>query len=215
VDVAERGDRAVVLSRKNDYDIILMDIQMPGMNGLGATSIIRSGMDVRKSSVPILALTANVFAEDQEKYRSFGMNGVISKPFDEYKLFEEIKKCIKKNGIIPAKEKVKMIKNSVPEKTTLPAQMASLLIRSTNSALLEMEEGVKEKNWGRVKFIAHKIKPNIDHLNIEMFKETVRTIEKYPSESEDDGVFSDMAIKFIARLTDYLCRMESDLSQAA
>ena len=82
IEVAEDGQQAVDLFRRSPCDIILMDIQMPVMDGFEATRRIRA-LDAR---VPIIALTANAFMEDVEKSRSAGMNDHLSKPIDFQKL---------------------------------------------------------------------------------------------------------------------------------
>jgi CheY-like chemotaxis protein len=65
-----------------DYDIILMDIQMPVMNGYEATKKIRMLENPRLASIPIIAMTANAFEEDKKKAFHAGMNDFISKPID-------------------------------------------------------------------------------------------------------------------------------------
>ena len=62
------------------YDVIYMDIQMPVMDGLQATAEIRGGTHPQAASIPIIAMTANVFAEDVERARAAGMNGHLGKP---------------------------------------------------------------------------------------------------------------------------------------
>jgi len=81
VDVAENGVEAIEAVGKNDYDLILMDMQMPVMGGLEATQKIRS-LTGAKSQVPIIALTANAMESDFEACRSAGMNDVITKPIN-------------------------------------------------------------------------------------------------------------------------------------
>jgi CheY-like chemotaxis protein len=78
------------LFKENDYDVILTDIQMPEMNGLELTELIRNYPDVSKSNVPIMALTANVMKEDREIYLKAGVNDVILKPFLEKNLIEKV-----------------------------------------------------------------------------------------------------------------------------
>ncbi len=77
------------------YSIILMDIQMPVLDGYNATSKIRRMDDKSKASIPIVAMTANAFAEDREKALSVGMNDHIAKPIDMNKVIPTIRKYIK------------------------------------------------------------------------------------------------------------------------
>ncbi|MGN0323969.1 MAG: response regulator [Oliverpabstia sp.] len=85
VDVAEDGIAAVekmVAEASDTYDLILMDIQMPKMNGFIATREIRTLSDNRKANIPIIAMTANAFEEDKKKAFECGMNGFIAKPIN-------------------------------------------------------------------------------------------------------------------------------------
>ena len=93
VDTAEDGDVAVEKMRNasaGQYDLILMDIQMPKMNGYDATKAIRKLPDPCASGIPIIAMTANAFAEDKENAVAAGMNGHIAKPIDVPKLLNTL-----------------------------------------------------------------------------------------------------------------------------
>ena len=74
----------------NTYDLILMDIQMPGLDGYQATQAIRKLPDPKKAGIPIVAMTANAFEEDKKKAFEMGMNGHIAKPVDISKMEETI-----------------------------------------------------------------------------------------------------------------------------
>lgn len=89
VDVAENGKIGIEMYEKSSYDIIIMDIQMPVMDGYEATKAIRA-MSGNKSGTPIIALTANAFTEDREKCLAAGMDDYIAKPFKPNELFEAI-----------------------------------------------------------------------------------------------------------------------------
>jgi two-component system, sensor histidine kinase and response regulator len=85
VDLAENGEIAVRMAQENDYDAVLMDMQMPVMDGIEATRAIRS--DPRFQNLPIIAMTANAMAGDREKCLKAGMNDHIGKPIDPDQLF--------------------------------------------------------------------------------------------------------------------------------
>ena len=97
IDFAENGRIAVSLFRENPekYDLILMDINMPEMNGYEATRRIRALGAVRAKDIPIIAMTANVFKEDIEKCITAGMNDHTGKPIYPNELFEKLKKYLK------------------------------------------------------------------------------------------------------------------------
>jgi len=94
VDLAEDGARAVALARLASYDLILMDMQMPKMNGIEATQAIRA--DSSNMDTPILAMTANAFHEDRLACLAAGMNDHISKPVVPEVLFETLLKWLER-----------------------------------------------------------------------------------------------------------------------
>ena len=97
VETAENGKLAVDKVRENApgyYDLVLMDIQMPVMNGYEATRAIRALPDAEKAALPIVAVTANAFDEDRQNAARAGMNGHLSKPFDMQQLLAMIENIL-------------------------------------------------------------------------------------------------------------------------
>lgn len=94
VEIAENGQEALDKLQQADYDCVLMDIQMPVMDGYEATRRIRS-LDNPKSKIPILAMTANVTREDIEKCIESGVDEYIAKPFQPEMLLKKIAVLIK------------------------------------------------------------------------------------------------------------------------
>ncbi len=90
ITIAKDGLEALEIIAHNNFDCILMDIQMPNMDGYRATAEIRRLHDKRKKSIPIIALTASAFVSEQEKARLFGMNDHIAKPFSPEELLEKV-----------------------------------------------------------------------------------------------------------------------------
>lgn len=89
VDIASNGPQAISAATKLPYDLILMDIFMPGMNGLDTTRQIRA-LGGPAAAVPIVAMTANIFPEDQAACAAAGMNGILGKPVAKHELLDAI-----------------------------------------------------------------------------------------------------------------------------
>ncbi len=98
LDTAENGREAVekvASSEPGYYNFILMDIQMPEMDGYDATRAIRSLDDGRLAGIPIIVMTANAFKKDVEAARKAGMDGHIAKPLDVNAMFDTIENALK------------------------------------------------------------------------------------------------------------------------
>ena len=94
IDTAENGSEAVAKAQAKRYDMILMDIQMPVMNGYEATRAIRQLKDKHLADVPIIAMTANAFQEDKEKALSEGMDGHVAKPLKVEELLKTMQQAL-------------------------------------------------------------------------------------------------------------------------
>jgi len=97
VDLAENGEIAVRMVQNKDYDLVLMDMQMPVMDGIEATRVIRA--DPRFNSLPIIAMTANAMAADRDRCLEAGMNDHIAKPIDPEQLFRVLLRWTEDRGI--------------------------------------------------------------------------------------------------------------------
>ena len=90
-DIVENGKLAVELARSADYDLILMDIQMPVMDGKNAMTALKD----QHCLVPVIAMTANAMKSDQEEYKKYGFSGFIGKPIDRNELFSVLTQYLK------------------------------------------------------------------------------------------------------------------------
>ena len=95
VTVAVNGAEALKISAATDFDLILMDLQMPVMDGLAATEAIRLREGETGKHVPIVAMTANALAGDRERCLESGMDGYVSKPIRVNELLAAIAECVK------------------------------------------------------------------------------------------------------------------------
>ena len=93
-EIAKNGKIAVNLLEKNNYDLILMDLQMPEMNGWEATKHIRNKMELPKSKTPIIALTADVTQKNIAKHHEIGVNAYVSKPINETDLLQKVTQLV-------------------------------------------------------------------------------------------------------------------------
>ncbi len=99
--IAGNGLEAIEQLGKDAFDCILMDVQMPEMDGIEATHHIRSLADPVKANIPIIALTANALKGDSEKYLAAGMTDYLAKPFDEERLFRVISRNLTRPTPVP------------------------------------------------------------------------------------------------------------------
>jgi CheY-like chemotaxis protein len=96
VDVAKQGREAIDMLSKSEYDLVLMDCQMPEMDGFEATRIIRDlGSAVLDHAIPVVAMTANAFPEDRARALASGMNDFLAKPVDRSVLAGMLAKWMK------------------------------------------------------------------------------------------------------------------------
>lgn len=98
IDCASDGLQAVRMWEDGEYDLVLMDINMPQLDGFGAASIIREKEKKRGGHTPIIAVTANSFRSIEDSYRSAGMDAYIAKPIDLRQVTEVLCKLIETLG---------------------------------------------------------------------------------------------------------------------
>lgn len=186
VEVTEctNGAEAVELTRSNPSDLILMDIQMPVMDGFEATREIRNRVH---SNIPIIALTANAIKGESEKCIAAGMNDYLNKPFEERDLIEVISKWLvsklpdkaekpveKEGSALFDLSKLKGIANG---NEAFVKKMIQLFIDQTPPSVAAMEAAYRANDFEAVSKIAHRIKPSIDNMGILSLKSDIREIE--------------------------------------
>ncbi len=193
---AKNGMEAIEAIEKESFDLVLMDVQMPEMDGIEATNIIRKRIS---KTIPIIALTAYALKGDDAKFIDAGMNDYLSKPFEENQLLEILIRWIKKTGTIESKEIIipktsletyaSISQKSVPlfDLTKLQTisrgnmdfinKMIALFIETTPVCIVDMKLAYVNNEFDKVRKIAHRIKPSIDNLEIVSLKNEIREIE--------------------------------------
>ena len=218
----EDGLQAVQQAQKQQYDLILMDISMPIMDGLEATRIIRKGTDPVKAAIPIIALTANALKGDEATFLEAGMNGYISKPFIEHSLLNTILSALKNIGFIHEKEPVITARNLLVENILQSdsskmyteklvselgrgnmefiRKMVFLFMKTMPANVEYLAQAAEVKDWQLVSKTAHRMKSAIDRMGIRTLKQPIRDLELNAKQETDISIIPQQ-IKFIK---DYL-----------
>jgi CheY-like chemotaxis protein len=103
------GQAAIAALEKDTFDLVLMDIQMPGMDGFEATAAIREKEKRTGGHIPIVAMTAHALKGDQERCIAAGMDGYVSKPIRTSELFSAIENLLKNKGSAPTRESANLL----------------------------------------------------------------------------------------------------------
>lgn len=175
-EIAANGKIAIEKLKEKSFDIILMDLQMPEMNGFEATEYIRTKM---KSTIPIIALTADVTTVDVAKCKEVGMNDYISKPVDERLLYSKLVSVLKKPVLIIEHEvgkdgkqdKFKFVDMSYLLKLTksnpkLMAEIITVYLNQTPPLVSTMKKSFSDKNWEVLESTIHKMIPSFAIMGI-------------------------------------------------
>ncbi len=199
-DIAANGKIAIEKLQNKTYDIILMDLQMPEMNGFEATDYIRNKMH---SNIPIIALTADVTTVDLAKCKSVGMNDYLAKPIDERVLYAKIIGSIKKNIVdsetqedeIVQLKKIKCIDlayllQRTKSNPALMMEMISLYLEQTPPLVSAMKQGLRNEDWDLLYSAVHKLIPSFVIMGISQdFENMAKKVQEYAStQLQSDGI---------------------------
>ena len=196
VSEAVNGADAVDLVKKENFDVILMDLQMPVMDGLEATRIIRN---VLHNTTPIIALTANAFKNEIDLCMKIGMNGYVTKPYEEKLLIDTVYKNIVSEKPQPMNIAAKttkglydltMLRGLCQGDSEQFAKMIFIFIKQSKDAITDFNTAIESKNTQQIYQIAHRIKPSIDGLGIVSLKNEILELER----SAKAGLYSENLI---------------------
>lgn len=183
-DEAVNGEMALEMHKKNHYDLILMDVHMPVMDGLEATQIIRQSFDPPKNDIPIIAFTANAIKGDQKEYLDIGMNDYITKPFVPDELHRLISKYYNNTELLVSGDNLThplfdlSYLNSMSDgNKEFIDEIITTFIDQTPQLLTEMIEASASENWVVIGDLAHKLKPNLTMLGINQLNALTQSIE--------------------------------------
>lgn len=194
VDVVSDGKKALESLKANDYDLILMDMQMPVMDGYEAMQIIRNDFKSPKKDILIVALTAHAAEGEREKCISFGANKYLSKPFQPTELINiicnnlsgnlsKITRTTNANNNSLNEFNIDKLKAFTNNKQSIIASTLHLLAETLEVDAKILNEAINNKDDSALKSIAHKMKPNFDLIGLEQLKTFSERIQnsKHPS----------------------------------
>ncbi|GAB2852665.1 response regulator [Hymenobacter ruber] len=211
VDEAASGIEALELFELNRYDVVLMDIQMPGMNGLEATARIRAHADARRAATPILALTANAFRADAEKYHAAGMNDTLPKPFDEAELLSKLASLIAgvpgplvevrpATAAVPALPATAAASSAVPAaalfdlallhqtahgNATFINRILTSFHTNTPASVADLHAALAAADWPAAAAVAHKLRPSLKLIGAGQLMPLMEVLESKTSAEAD------------------------------
>ncbi|MCP4750445.1 MAG: response regulator, partial [Proteobacteria bacterium] len=179
VELAENGQQAVELFNRGQYDLILMDVNMPVMDGFAASRLIRDQEQSTGARIPIIALTANAFAEDREKCFAAGMDDFLEKPLQRKKLYAKLEKWLEDTDDSASASEFPPesvdTRESIPEATSLPMQMdkavdmfagdektmretAAVFLESVAQQMTTVKHALENQDTETIRMEAHSIK---------------------------------------------------------
>lgn len=235
VDVADNGKACIPLMLKKDYDVVLMDLHMPEMDGFEATRFIRERMDAPACYVPILALTADAQEGHDAACIQAGMNDFITKPFEVATLYTKIAKQLKllADQPEPDVDSFPSFSSQQPEQNPsekmTPTKYTNLAylkevtsndvstIRKTIQRFLElmpdmiqlMQQQLASKDFEQVGRTAHKMKMPVAFMGIEMIKSDVLRVEVICKSNEG---LEDLP-QLVNRITDFVQKSFPELEE--
>jgi CheY-like chemotaxis protein len=183
--IARNGAEALEQVKKQLFDCILMDVQMPVMDGIMATEQIRSLADPLLSAIPIIALTANCNSSDLIKYEKAGMDDYLAKPVVEASLLNTILSYsgdLKSGKISPVPDDQKLYDLAMIQSVSggdegFIKKMIQLFIQTVPQNVQELVSATSQGNWEQVSKMAHKLKSTIDSMGIRSVHDQIRNVE--------------------------------------
>jgi PAS domain S-box-containing protein len=224
-DIVGDGIKIIKKLEENDYDIILMDIQMPEMDGLTAAKYIRGMDDKKKADIPIVAFTAGAMQGEIQKYQSVKMNDFILKPYSEKYLFDKLVSVLNLNTVAETADSDEDIKESLTSLYDLSEirslsknddalfnKVISLLISMLSTEKENIKKLAKEDNWAEVSEIVHKIKTSLIHIKVTSLTQIIKDLEYY--EPFDSKQLNVLVKQLCETLDNILVFLKIDMEEA-
>jgi PAS domain S-box-containing protein len=204
VDIANNGQEALEIYGSRKYDVILMDVQMPMMDGIEATKIIRQ-REKSSEHIPIIALTAHALKGDREKFLSIGMDGYIPKPVQMEELFQTIdcvlsatEKEIEDSTEFTTRDYLeKYLFGGYKQDATKEEQVR--ILKEIQSHVTEIEMVIRINELSQVEGIARKIRDLANEIDMDDIKNLAFKIQLHCRRGDLEGAIN-YALQLVAEL---------------
>jgi len=220
VEIARNGAEALEKIKGKNIDCVIMDVQMPEMDGIEATMQIRKLEDPILSAIPIIALTANCQEEDLLKYEQAGMDDYLAKPIVESQLLDAILSN-SKNGSLNGSIAGNANENKLYDLTMIRSvsggdegfirKMILLFIETVPQNVQELVEATALKNWEQVAKMAHKLKSTIDSMGIRTLHDHIRAVELRAKNNEQLDQLSEMVMQVESVVSACILQLRSEV----
>lgn len=178
VDEAEDGPSALALHAEHQYDVVLMDIQMPGMSGVEATTQLRLHPDFERAQVPVLALTANAFRADVDRYLKAGINDCLTKPFKEEALYRKLVALVQ--APTPPLYNLAQVHELADNEEAFVERVVRSFLVHMPGAVQQLEAAAAAEQWPQVAKLIHHIKPNLEQFGVAGIAQPLRLLKEVP-----------------------------------
>lgn len=178
IEEAVNGQEAIETLKTETFDLILMDVRMPVLDGIEATQKIRT--ELQLTEIPIVALTANAISGEKDKCFNAGMSDYLTKPYKQKDILAKLLKYLHKeeNNEQPMEhlnlEGLKSITNGNED---MMHTMVALFVEETEKYIEQLQEAISESNIQRIQDIAHALKASVAHLCSKEVLAAVRSVE--------------------------------------
>jgi two-component system CheB/CheR fusion protein len=199
-DIVSDGNTGIEKLKKISYDLVLLDIQMPIMDGFEVAQIIRNKL---KLSIPIIALTADVTNTNLEKCTAAGMNEYISKPIDENLLFSKIIHLVEKNGKNHTNHNTSLkftdltkLRNKTKLNPTLMTEILVLYLKDIPQLINSIKDSLKKKDWKTLHNATHRLIPTFSIIGMnEKYEKLARKIHDFNGENGNPDEINKLILK--------------------
>lgn len=235
VAIADNGKIALEKLREYHADIVLMDIQMPEMDGYEATSFIRNNFKAPYNQVPIIAMTAHAMSPESGKCIQAGMNDYISKPFDANDLYHKISSLVKRDKPNTEKEmsndevliqnnqymnervvNLDYLKQMSEGNEIFVTKAINLFLQKAPADVDSLMDNFEKKDWVGLKLLCHKVKSSFAILGIKSLQEIMQSIEKDCTDNNiDEAKFGKLLVQTKAYTKKAIEELTEELQKTA